>query len=442
MGRLSQNRWYGAAMPRGRLFALVITAAALLWPTAADATTVRLGPVIPFIPESNIVCVGSCPGGRTFTQLVSPEAADEAPASGVITAWRVDGAGALKLRVLRFAGEGESELVGVGTSAPATNARGQANATSLPIRAGDVIGVDEPAGSGSEVGVENVSLDTASMLEWQPALADGGGVEEPISQQFSQQLLLNADIVLAPVVTSVSPASGSPAGGNAVKISGLFFLEGGATDVKFGSASASSFTIDSTNQITAIAPASAASTVDVRVTGPGGSSEVVPADRYTFAAPTTTTVTGPPGPLLTAPGPVAKPSVRGFSQSASRWRRGRGLPHISSAGGARVGTTFSFSLNEAASVDFTFTRRVAGRRVGGRCIGVSRGNAGKPKCKRTVGAGSFAVPAVAGLDKVSFQGRLGGAKTLKPGAYAVMIAARDPRGLRAVSPSLAFTIVG
>jgi hypothetical protein len=57
-------------------------------------------------------------------------------------------------------------------------------------------------------------------------------------------------------------------------------------------------------------------------------------------------------------------------------------------------------------------------------------------------AGSLALPAVAGLDRVSFQGGLGGGKTLKPGAYTVTIAARDTRGLRAVSPSLAFTIVG
>jgi hypothetical protein len=428
-------------MPRGRLFVLVVTAAALLWATAASATTVRLGPAIPFIPESNIVCPGVCPG-RTFTQLVSPQAADEAPASGVITAWRVDGAGLLKLRVLRFAGEGESELVGVGTSAPATNARGQANATSLPIRAGDVIGVDEPAGSGSEVGVENVSLDTASMLEWQPALAEGGPVAEPVNQQFSQQLLLNADIVLAPVVSSVSPASGGTAAGNAVKISGLFFLEGGATGVTFGSTPASSFTIDSTNQITAIAPASAASTVDVRVTGPGGSSEVVPGDRYTFVAPASTPATLTPrlipgGPALG----LAKLTLTSFGESAGRWRRGPALPHISTARRVPVGTTFAFSLNEPATVTLTFTHSVPGRRVAGRCVAPSHGNAHRVRCKRTVTAGSFGVSGKTGLNKLRFQGRLSSTTALKPGSYDVSITARDAHGLKSVSRTLGFTIV-
>jgi hypothetical protein len=420
------------------LFALVISGAALLWTTAASATTVRLGPAIPFPPESDDVCPGPCAGGRTFAQIVSPQAADEAPASGVITSWRVDGEGALKLRVLRFAGEEESDLVGVGTSAPATNTRGQANATSLPIRAGDVIGVDEPAGSGSEVGVEEVLTESAVMFEWDPVLADGGGVEEPITHQFSQQLLLNADIVLAPVVSSVSPAAGSPAGGNAVKISGLFFLEGGATGVTFGSTPASSFTIDSTSQITAIAPASAASTVDVRVSGPGGSSEAGAGDRYTFTAPATTTK--PLVPLLGPSLAPAKPTVSGFGQSASRWRRGRSLPHISSAGAPR-GTTFSFSLSEPATASLAFTQRVPGRRVGGRCVAVGQRNAGKPKCKRTVSVGSFSLAGHAGLNKLRFQGRLSSAKTLKPGAYGVAISARDSRGLRSAPQSLSFTIV-
>jgi hypothetical protein len=415
----------------------------ILLPASAHATTVRLGPAIPFIPESNIVCVAPCVGGRTFAQIVSPQAADEAPAAGVITSWRVDGDGALKLRVLRFAGEEESELVGEGTSAPATNARGSANATSLAIRAGDVIGVDQPAGSGSEVGVEKVPLDTAVMFEWSPALADGGHVQEPLQTQFSAQLLLNADIVLAPVVSSVSPASGSTTGGNAVKIGGLFL--DGATSVTFGSTPASSFSVDSSNQITAIAPTTAASTVDVRVGGPGGSSEVGAADRYTFTTPAASTAPANPTPkTLIQGGPglgSAHPAVTGFGESAARWRRGHSLPHISSAGGAPVGTTFSFSLNEPATVTFTFTQSVPGRRAHGSCVAPSHGNAHRPRCKRTVLVGSFGASGSTGLHKVRFQGRLSSAKALKPGTYAVSITARDAHGLKAVSRSLPFTIV-
>lgn len=217
-----------------------------------------------------------------------------------------------------------------------------------------------------------------------------------------------------------------------MKIAGKYL--DGATSVTFGSTPASSFSVDSPNQITAIAPASAASTIDVRVNGPGGSSEVSPADRYTFTAPaTSTTVAG--GSALQP----AKPTVTGFSESSSRWRRGHSLPHISSA--TPVGTTFSFSLNEPASVNLTFSQSVPGRRVAGRCVAPARRNAGRPRCKRSLVVGSFGVPGHAGVDKVGFQGRLSRSKALRPGSYLVSVTARDARGLKVVSRSLGFTIV-
>jgi hypothetical protein len=184
----------------------------------------------------------------------------------------------------------------------------------------------------------------------------------------------------------------------------------------------------------------------VRVTGPGGSSAVGTQDLYTYVAPATVAATSPGGSpsTLLAPlpaGPVAKPAVSGLGQSASRWRRGKGLPHISSVGRAPVGTTFSFTLNESATASFSFTRRAPGRRVSGRCVAVTPGNAGKPRCKRTVSAGSFSLGAHAGLNKVSFQGRLSGTRTLKPGSYGLVLLVRDSRALKAASQPLSFTIV-
>lgn len=209
----------------------------------------------------------------------------------------------------------------------------------------------------------------------------------------------------------------------------------GATSVTFGSTPASSFSVDSPSQITAIAPASAAAIVDVRVTGPGGSSQVSPVDRYAFTTPATTANT------IGVGGPAAQPTITGFRESSNRWRRGRSLPHISSAGGAPVGTTFSFSLNEPASVDLTFTQGVRGRRVAGRCVAPGHRNAGGPRCKRTLLVGSLAVPGHAGLDNLRFQGRLSGTKTLKPGNYLVSLTAHDAQGLKVVSQSLSFTII-
>jgi hypothetical protein len=416
----------------------------MLLPAYAHATTVRLGPEVPQTPETIFSCgAGPCPGGLTFAQIVSPDAPDQAPASGLITTWRVIGGGTLRLRVLRPAGEEEDELVAEGTSAPAKKSglgtvEGGPNATSLPIRAGDAIGVDS---DGDEVGAKNVATDSAVLFEWQPALADEGAVEQPeFETKRSTELLLNADIVLAPDVSSVAPASGGAAGGTAVTIVGKYL--DGATGVSFGSTPASSFSVDSPSQITAIAPASAAATVDVRVTGPGGSSEVGAGDHYTFTAPAATTTTST---TLSGSSPlggvIAKPAVSAFSESVSRWRRGGALPHISSTGKPPLGTTFSFTLNEPATVSFSFTQRVLGRRVKGRCVAAKPTNVGKPRCKRTVNAGSFTLPGHAGLDKVRFQGPLSNTKTLKPGSYGVSITARDAQGLKAVSRALGFTIV-
>jgi hypothetical protein len=68
----------------------------------------------------------------------------------------------------------------------------------------------------------------------------------------------------APIVTAVG-------GGGTVSITGKYFT--GATNVRFGGANASSFTVNSDTSITAIAPAGTpGQTVQVRVTSPGGSS--------------------------------------------------------------------------------------------------------------------------------------------------------------------------
>ncbi len=416
-------------MRKGRLFALVVSAVALC-PAGAGATTVTMGdPEVPTGMTLTVSCL-PCTPGFMLAQAFTPDAqVNFAPAPGLITSWRVSGEGALKLSVLESVEGGG--WVAVGTSAAATHADDQPNATSLPIGFDDLIAVEVGPGEG-ESAVKSAQLgENGEQLQWKPQLTPGEMAREPDDNRSGWRLGLSADVVLAPVLSSLGPTSGSTAGGNAVEIAGRYL--DGATSVTFGSTPASSFSVDSPNQITAIAPASVASTVDVRVSGPGGSSEVGPADRYTSTAPaasTNTTVAG---------GPPAKPTVTGFSESSSRWRRGRSLPHISSA--TPVGTTFSFALNEPASVNLAFTQRVPGRRVAARCIAPGHGNAGRPRCKRPLTVGSFALPGHAGLDELDFQGRLSRSKTLKPGSYLVSLSASDARGLKVVSRSLSFTIV-
>lgn len=84
-----------------------------------------------------------------------------------------------------------------------------------------------------------------------------------------------------PVVSGFSPTSGPRAGGTAVVIQGSNFT--GATAVTFGSSPASSFTVNSNTQITAVSPSfSVASTVPITVTTAVSTSVVNPNAVFTF----------------------------------------------------------------------------------------------------------------------------------------------------------------
>ncbi|HLN43629.1 MAG TPA: IPT/TIG domain-containing protein [Acidimicrobiales bacterium] len=104
----------------------------------------------------------------------------------------------------------------------------------------------------------------------------------------------------APTVTGVDPSSGLNTGGTTVSITGTGFTGTGfigASAVHFGS-SAATFSVNSSNIITATAPAGTG-TVDVTVTTGGGTSAISPDDQYTYIVPPVPTVTGvspPSGP--------------------------------------------------------------------------------------------------------------------------------------------------
>nr|WP_269330251.1 IPT/TIG domain-containing protein [Kineosporia babensis] len=94
-----------------------------------------------------------------------------------------------------------------------------------------------------------------------------------------------------PVITAVTPIRGPTAGGTTVTITGTNLS--GASAVTFGGTAATSFSVDSATQITAVAPAKTAGQVDVRVTTTGGQSDVVSADQYTYVAVPTVTAISP-----------------------------------------------------------------------------------------------------------------------------------------------------
>jgi hypothetical protein len=107
---------------------------------------------------------------------------------------------------------------------------------------------------------------------------------------------------------------------------------------------------------------------------------------------------------------------------------------------APVGTTFSFVLNEQASVSFVFTQQASGRAVGGKCVVQTNGNRNRPACKRAVTQGTLSFSGHSGLNRVVFQGSISSAKKLGPGSYTLVISASSAGG-RASPRSLSFTIV-
>ena len=98
----------------------------------------------------------------------------------------------------------------------------------------------------------------------------------------------------APTVSSVSPNTGSTAGGTAVTITGTNFVAGAT--VTFGGTAATNVTVVLGTQITATTPAGSAGTVAVTVTNPGGQNGSLSNGFAYIAPPTITSVSPNNGP--------------------------------------------------------------------------------------------------------------------------------------------------
>lgn len=97
----------------------------------------------------------------------------------------------------------------------------------------------------------------------------------------------------APTLTAVSPNQGSSAGGSTVTLTGTGLS--GATDVTFGGVPATSFTVVSATQITAVTPGGLTGAAPVTVTTPAGSTPGTVYYHY-LPAPVLTTATPAAGP--------------------------------------------------------------------------------------------------------------------------------------------------
>jgi Flp pilus assembly protein TadG len=118
-------------------------------------------------------------------------------------------------------------------------------------------------------------------------VVDGSGLPGVFHQIAADILGANAHLIQlypAPVVTGVSPSSGTVLGGTPITISGKYLT--GATSVSFGGVAidctdASHPCATTDTQITVTTPPGSGQ-VDVIVTTPGGTSTITPADHFTY----------------------------------------------------------------------------------------------------------------------------------------------------------------
>lgn len=122
-----------------------------------------------------------------------------------------------------------------------------------------------------------------------------------------------------------------------------------------------------------------------------------------------------------APKPTEGPVIEHLSQIRARWRAGGRLPALRARSGAAIGTVFSFTLNQQASVHLSFER-------------IDR--------RSRHAAGSIRLDAHSGRTALYFDGRFPGrGGPLKPGTYAVTAVAVNARRESSQRHTLRFLIV-
>jgi hypothetical protein len=262
----------------GLAIALMASVCALFGASAAQASTITIGSVLPpgFTSEP-------FKEKQTFLNTALPEKGANlvSPVNGAIVRWRMQGAkgGPFFLRVLHPNGTGAYAASGTSGGVTPTDPGLQTFATNLPVKTGDLIGID-PTNATDEIGI--VDVPGASFASIFPSPSDGATV--PARPSISgKELELSAEIQPTPAITSIKPNSGSIAGGTKIKIAGTDFTA--ASAVKFGNTPAATYAVISETEMTATAPVTKkAGRVDVTVTTLAGTSPAVGGDRFNYKA--------------------------------------------------------------------------------------------------------------------------------------------------------------
>jgi hypothetical protein len=197
----------GSARQRVCGYVLAIVAAIVaLCPSVAAAATLTVGsPMTAGTPVAETHA-----GASTLANisLGEPGANVTSPVTGTIVRWRVatTGTGQYSLRVLRPIGS--SQYIAVGTDAETVSTAGaQTFSTSLPMQAGDLLGVDIPA-NGVD-GIAGVQAVGSNFAVWSPSV--GSAPATPLNQaNDGLELYLNADVDYTPAADGPPSPGPSP----------------------------------------------------------------------------------------------------------------------------------------------------------------------------------------------------------------------------------------
>jgi hypothetical protein len=232
--------------------------------------------------------------GATYTNLSIDEPGANfaaSPVDGRIVSWTEEASEgpAIRMSVLRRAGG--TSYVSVGKSAPQSIASAGKNTFSadLPIEKGDLIGLD--IGKGDFLGI--IRTFTGLLGYWEPQIDEAGPAFIKASEE-GVEVGVNVQVQPSPTITGLGTVSGPPSGGTPVTIAGTDFE--GASIVRFGSAPASSFALDSEGQIIAVSPVGAAGSVPISVTTIAGTA--TSSQQFAYQAPV---VPIAPAPTCTVP---------------------------------------------------------------------------------------------------------------------------------------------
>jgi hypothetical protein len=274
-------------MRKSRLLPLLVAFALLLAAPAAEAAPVTIGASL-----TGTFNKSSCSGECTIIGAGNAPSYT-APVSGVILHWQILGGAPghpYKLRVFSPGAADAYTAVGSSAVAKPVTAGVETFPASVPIKAGQTIGIDLEA---TQSLGQNSAAGQYTFIEPHPADGETQTAGAPTAGEWA----FNAEIQPAPTITAVTPTAGATAGGTQVSIAGNDFKSVSA--VRFGSTPATAVAVNSENLITATAPAGS-TPVTISVTTIAGTATW--AQPFTFTAP----LISPPPPPRTCTVPKLK----------------------------------------------------------------------------------------------------------------------------------------